>query len=221
MDKIRELVRARLSALNLSMAEVSKAMGKNHAYLQQFLERNSPQSLPEEVRAKLATILGVSEAVLRGAPAAVSAPPNLPLSAMMRPNDVWQGSDHIPVVGTAEGGPDGLLEWNGDVIDRISRPPSLAGAKDAYALFVNGTSMEPRYFQGELIYVHPGRPVTPGSFVVVQIYRESATPAAWVKQFIRRDQKQIVLRQFNPAKDLKLPVAEVRSIHKIVASGES
>jgi phage repressor protein C with HTH and peptisase S24 domain len=129
----------------------------------------------------------------------------------------------LPILGTAEGGPDGLLEWNGDVIDRIPRPPYLADAKDAYALYVTGTSMEPRYRQGELIYVHPGRPATPGSFVVVQFHKDGATPmpSALVKQFVRRDDRQVVLHQLNPDKDLKIQIAQVKAVHRIVGSSES
>jgi phage repressor protein C with HTH and peptisase S24 domain len=129
--------------------------------------------------------------------------------------------DTLPILGTAEGGPDGLLAWNGDVIDHIARPPSLGGAKDAYALYVTGTSMEPRYRQGELIYVHPGRPAVPGAFVVVQFSRDGTPmPAALVKQFVRRDDKHLVLHQLNPAKDLKIPAAQILCVHRIVGTSE-
>lgn len=131
--------------------------------------------------------------------------------------------DLLPVVGTAEGGPDGLLHWNGDVIEQVKRPPHLASAKGAYALYVSGSSMEPRYFAGEIIYVHPGKPVFQNCFVVVQFARENdgPTPAAWVKQLIRNDGRLLHLRQFNPAKNLTLPIERVLAIHRIVGSGES
>lgn len=151
----------------------------------------------------------------------ISAPAKMPTAdpiPLPRP-----GLDLLPIVGAAEGGPDGLMEWNGDVIDRVARPPHLAGARDAYALFVRGTSMEPRYVAGELLYVHPGRPVTPECFVVIQFFRENdgPTPVAWVKQFVRQDSKCVTLRQFNPSKMLKVPSEQVRAIHRIVGSGEA
>jgi phage repressor protein C with HTH and peptisase S24 domain len=131
--------------------------------------------------------------------------------------------DPLPILGVAEGGPDGLLEWNGEVIGQIPRPPYLVGARNAYALYVMGTSMVPRYHQGELIHVHPGKPVTPGCFVVAQIQRDNAspTPAALVKQFVKQDERQLILHQLNPAKDLKITSDQVRTVHRIVGSSES
>jgi phage repressor protein C with HTH and peptisase S24 domain len=128
-------------------------------------------------------------------------------------------SDKIPVKGTTEGGNDGHVEWNGETIDRVERPPFLAGAKDAYALYVRGESMSPRYEAGELVYVHPGRPVTAGSYCVVQVRVEgSATPGALVKQFVKRSATLLTLRQFNPAKVIEIADKRVISIHRIVGS---
>lgn len=47
-----------------SLAELSRAAGKNHAYLQQFVTRGVPSKLPESVRAYLSAALHVSEAEL-------------------------------------------------------------------------------------------------------------------------------------------------------------
>jgi phage repressor protein C with HTH and peptisase S24 domain len=128
----------------------------------------------------------------------------------------------IPIMGTAEGGPDGLVEWNGEEIDHIDRPGFLAGARGAYALYVTGTSMVPRYDPGELIYVHPGRPIVPGCYVVVQFFKKAgdSMPSAWVKQFVERGERQTTFRQFNPAKNLKLSTQSIHAVHRVVGSGE-
>jgi len=65
-DPVRQLVRAQLTALNLNMAEVSRAIGRSHSYLQQFLERGVPRSLPEDVRDELAKKLNLEPDQLRG-----------------------------------------------------------------------------------------------------------------------------------------------------------
>tara|TARA_R100001086_G_C11752077_1_gene235656 strand:+ start:26 stop:559 length:534 start_codon:yes stop_codon:yes gene_type:complete len=44
---------------NLDLKNVSLAIGRNHAYLHQFINRGIPRKLPEEAREKLAIILGI------------------------------------------------------------------------------------------------------------------------------------------------------------------
>jgi phage repressor protein C with HTH and peptisase S24 domain len=66
-DPVRRLVAKRIKDLGLNLAEVSRQIGMNAAYMQQFLERGIPRKLKEEQREKLATILKVDE-VLLGAP---------------------------------------------------------------------------------------------------------------------------------------------------------
>lgn len=73
-----EGARARLDALireaGASYADVSRLLGKNPAYIQQFIRRGTPRRLAEEDRRALARHFGVPEAEL-GAPA-LSDPPS-------------------------------------------------------------------------------------------------------------------------------------------------
>ena len=77
---------------------------------------------------------------------------------------------------------------------------------------------------GEVLYVHPGKPVTPGCFVVVQLQpeHEGDIPQAFVKQLVKMDSDRVVLREFSP-EPRKFEVARdaVLSLHRIVQSGES
>ena len=50
-------------------AGLSRLIGKNPAYIQQFIKRGTPRKLDEQDRRTIATFLGVSEAVLGGPPA--------------------------------------------------------------------------------------------------------------------------------------------------------
>jgi hypothetical protein len=65
MDTVRALIIARLDQTGQHMTVVSKAVGKSHSYLQQFLRRGIPSVLPEDVREKLGQQLGVPADVLR------------------------------------------------------------------------------------------------------------------------------------------------------------
>lgn len=128
----------------------------------------------------------------------------------------------IPVLGTAEGGEEGWSLWNGDVVDHVARPPFLEGVPKAYACYVTGTSMEPRYHPGELIYVHPGKPVVIGSYVLVQARpaHDGEPPRAVVKRLAKKLASKLVLEQFNPPKMIEVQTKDVVSIHKIMGSGE-
>jgi len=136
----------------------------------------------------------------------------------------------LPVLGTAVGGSaggdaesDGMFLMNGEILDYIERPPSLAGVASAYAVYVSDTSMVPRYFPGETLHVHPGRAVVRGedTFVVVQLRpdAEGEPPRALVKQFVRQTADKLYLRQFNPETELVFPREQVESLHLIIWAG--
>jgi SOS-response transcriptional repressor LexA len=229
---VRELIREKLFLKQLTMKEASMAMGRNHAYLQQYLERGIPVRLPEDAREALAPLLGVKPGDLREhiedalkekirglLPSGVN--DNAPARANMAPRRVPLG--RLPVLGSAEGGADGQSPWNGDVVDYVPMPAGLAGVPQAYAIYVYGTSMEPRYFAGDIAYVHPGRPVGPGAFVLVQLKprTEGDPPSALIKRLVRQTATKLVLEQFNPARTFDVKQGDVVRIHRIVGSGES
>lgn len=216
---MRDLIRSKIKEKGLSMSDLSKqVLRRNHAYLQQFLDRGIPAKLPEDMRAALAPALGLSEADLKE-------PVNRSATRTLHsvPAEVHHVSgDKLKVLGMAECGPDGWSIWNGDIIDWIPRPANLAGAKDAYAVYISGDSMQPRYHAGELAHIHPGKPPTVGSYVLVQKRpaHEGEAPRAVIKRLVRRSGNKITLEQYNPAKTFEIRVDEVVSMHRVVGSGE-
>lgn len=234
---VRELIREKLAARGLSMKEASEAMGRNHAYLQQYLERGVPVVLPEDAREALAPVLGVKPQELREYAEDVvkeqfkrftggSVNDNSPVRPSPRsavPMRARASSDRLPVLGSAEGGADGNSPWNGDVVDYVPRPANLAGVPQAYAIYVYGSSMEPRYFPGEILYVHPVRPPTAGCFVLVQLKPKSDgdPPSALLKMFMKKTANKLVLRQFNPDRTFDVKLSDVVAMHRIVGSGEA
>jgi len=218
MTDVREFIRDRLARAGLSMKEASERIGRNHAYLQQFLERGVPVKLPEDVRERLAPLLEVTPDQLK----TPSAEKGFAESASFLRIPLPDPRDRVPVMGIAEGGANGHSLWNGEIVDYVDRPPSLAGAPNGYATYVTGTSMEPRYHPGELIYVHPGKPVTVGCYVLVQLTptEDGTPPPALIKRLVKRMTTKIVLEQFNPSKTFEIAVKDVLTIHKVVGSGE-
>lgn len=67
MDSVRKLLLGLFDERGLKLSDVSKDLGKNHAYMQQFIKRGIPEKLPEDVRSKLAEMLGIDDRLL-GAP---------------------------------------------------------------------------------------------------------------------------------------------------------
>jgi phage repressor protein C with HTH and peptisase S24 domain len=61
--RMLELIAGRTPATDLKAC--SLAAGKNHAYLHQFIYRGTPRRLPEDVRYRLASFLGIDESLLR------------------------------------------------------------------------------------------------------------------------------------------------------------
>lgn len=126
----------------------------------------------------------------------------------------------IPLYGQAVGGQDGEFVLNGNKLADIVAPPSLKPEKGAYAVTVAGESMEPRYFDGEVVFVDPEKRVRKGDFVVAQIHLdEHKPPLAYVKRLVRWNQNELVLSQFNPTKELRFEGKDVASVHFIVMGG--
>jgi phage repressor protein C with HTH and peptisase S24 domain len=82
--------------------------------------------------------------------------------------------------------------------------------------------MEPRYHPGEILHVHPGRPVLPGAYVIVQKRStDGEPPLAVVKRLVRRSGSRVILEQLNPKREMEVPASEVVSIHRVVGSSEA
>lgn len=129
-------------------------------------------------------------------------------------------ADRIPMLGIAEGGDDGWSLWNGDVIETVPMPPELVGVTNGYGVYCVGVSMVPRYLPGESLYVHPGKPVLIGSFVIVQVKpkNDGDPPRALIKQLVKKTGTKIVLEQFNPSKQFDILLKDVVSVHVIVGT---
>jgi phage repressor protein C with HTH and peptisase S24 domain len=66
LDDIRQRLDALIQTSDTDYAALSKMLGRNAAYIQQYIKRGVPRRLSEEDRYKLAQFFGVSEEVLGG-----------------------------------------------------------------------------------------------------------------------------------------------------------
>ncbi len=128
----------------------------------------------------------------------------------------------VPVLGVAVGGEDADFSFNGDTIDQVRRPPGIAGQKGVYALYVVGTSMSPKFEEGDLIYVSTTRPPSIGDCVVIELYPESDDKPGkgFVKRLKSRNSAKVICDQFKPPKEITFNRERVKSIHRVIPWNE-
>jgi phage repressor protein C with HTH and peptisase S24 domain len=124
----------------------------------------------------------------------------------------------IPVFRGAEAGEDDdLIFEDGGPGETTARPPVLDGVKGAFAVWCQGSSMEPKYEPGQRLYVHPNKPLRKNCFVVVR----KKNGKGLIKQFLGFEGDRLMLRQLSPKPStLSLPRAEVDGVWRIVHADE-
>ncbi len=206
MDKtFGQQVREARELLDWSQQQLAEAANTTQQSIDR-IERDAVKRSRSHV--EVASVLGIEIPTKIANNARISGPANLDIGSK------------LPAYGQAIGGSYGEFVLNGNKIDDILAPPALLGVRDAYAVYVSGESMEPRYFAGEVLFINPRLPVRRGDFVVAQIAQdEHSPPLAYVKRFVSK-QGTLKLEQFNPPEILEFDGGDVVSVHKVVMAGE-
>jgi phage repressor protein C with HTH and peptisase S24 domain len=180
---------------------------------------------------QIAEFLGVTpEEVLRHAIESGNPPPatDMPRPGRGRPPSTGSAAasgsspgvvrvpEQIPIRSAARGGGDQEMFLEDGPIGYTPRPASLTGVRSAYAIYMLGDSMEPRYEPGWLLHVNPFKPPTRGRDVV--LYKEG--DAVLIKQFVGWEGDTLVLRQLNPSETLRIPRDQVRECHLVVGADQ-
>ena len=69
MEHVREELDRLIQQRRLGYSSISRMIGRNSSYIQQFIKRGSPRKLDDDDRRTLASFFGVDEQVLGGPPA--------------------------------------------------------------------------------------------------------------------------------------------------------
>jgi phage repressor protein C with HTH and peptisase S24 domain len=135
-------------------------------------------------------------------------------STVGEPLPLRQGRD-IPVVGEAQGGPDGYISINDYPAGHGDGWITLYSADPgAYGLRVRGDSMRPRIKSGEHIVVEPGMEAQPGDDVVVKFLDGSAV----VKELLWIREDEACLGSINNGiPPITRPLESIASIHRVAA----
>jgi SOS-response transcriptional repressor LexA len=210
----------------ISMRAAAEHLGWTITRYQHYEDRYRRRFLPIELARALAELFaprGIEPAVVMelagvgpGQPLARLATGGFEAASALAPAPAPAAPRDLPVMGAVKGGTEGFYFNEGEPKEYVPRPASLAGAANGFALYVDGDSMEPRYFAGELVYVNPNRPLTKGCFVAV----EMKDGQGLIKQFLKRSDEHVALRQFNPPKDLRLHARDVKQVYRITGSAE-
>ena len=186
---------------DLSVAELAKKINMQPAALRRYTRQEAQPKL--ELAQQIADMLNVVVDDVLG--------------VKIGSKKIEVAKRQMPLYGAVQGGIGHDITDLSDAIDMIDTPSWLASVPDAYAVFVTGTSMQPRFNPREICYVHPGRPYREGDYVVVQLSANGSRHAI-VKQFVELTDTHVVLRQHNPNRRLKYECDQVVAIHVVVGT---
>ena len=100
-------------------------------------------------------------------------------------------------------------------MDHVARPRALEQNARAYAAYVHDDCMVPRYYVGECLYVAPGVPPRPGTYVMVR----RSSGRAQLRLLREITAESVVLATHNPANEETVLRAEIESIDPVVLAG--
>jgi phage repressor protein C with HTH and peptisase S24 domain len=195
--------------LRLAPSAISRLLkGERQMKLLEAVQIAAFIGVPQEEVLRHAGAVAPADAPHRTAPTRRGRPPRGPAALPAPPSRPEQ----IPIRSAGRGGGDQAMFLADGPIGYTQCPANLGGVRGAYAIYMVGDSMEPRYEQGWLLHVNPFKPPIRGRDVVV--YKKGE--AVLIKQFVHWDKDALVLRQLNPPRELRIPREEVLECHLVV-----
>lgn len=208
-DRIRELLE---TTPGLTQKGLAHHMGLNPAAINRMLHGN---------RHIMAEEIPVIEDYL-GVRLSLSAPANVEYKQDAAPRGRRGLSDvpaqrlapepqMVPVYSYA----DGTRLSSATVVDWALRHPAQFGIVNAFAIYASSTAMEPRYYQGELVYLHPGRVTEVNRDCVVEL----KSGEVLLGRCLQQAPDKIRIAQFNPAQEKDIPRREIQALYPVIGRG--
>ena len=204
LDPVRERLLKRLRERDTNMKNASLAIGRNAAYLQQFIVRGTPKTLPEDVREALAAHLGLNPDDLRHRS---TPPPGRRYRERLEGREEIElppGFSAVPEIDVRASAGHGAmnegLEETRDTWlfpDPVIRHEFRARPTDLRMITLDGDSMEPLLAGGDRILVDTSQrvPVPPGIFV---IWDGMGLVAKRIEHVPHSEPPKVVIRSVNP-----------------------
>ncbi len=190
----------RVRERGLGLADLSRALKKNDAYMHQFIWRGSPEWLGEADRAIVCRMIDIPEAVLR--------PPMVDPGLSMR--------------GAPSSGPVESMDLRDVPVFREDAEISLASAQEwahrlpgwgtgaSIALWI--TSEHGRFSPGDLIYIHQRQPPRVGDHVVAFAERRIAA----IGRIVNMDRSGQFMIQDQAERSMAIP--DGATVYKVAAA---
>lgn len=204
--------------MGLNLNQVATRANIQVSSLRQY-KRGDSRSLNTATYEKIAQALNTTVAYLQGETSPSSPAPSAAPSRTS-PETPLAPEHRIAIYGRVVGGTGDRFHFDGPPLGDIRCLPLLEHVPGAYAVYISGECMEPRYFAGEIVYVNPVRPPRRGDFVIIQIRPEvpGDPPLGLVRQLKCLGAETAEFAQLNPPQPLCLPTEQILSVHLIVGS---
>ncbi len=138
-------------------------------------------------------------------------------------------SRDLPIYGTALGAEEVVdgeaveqtMLNRGEIVEYKRRPPILDGRADVYGLYVQGSSMQPRFRDGATVFVESRRRPSVGDDAVIylrtpdEVDGERAS-AVLIKTIVRKTASYVELEQYNPACTFRIAMERVERMDRVL-----
>lgn len=218
----------------LSVRDLAKRAGYAHGSgIQRYVDPQFDEPLTLKVAGKLAEALeGLGSPPIERAEifrlTGLSVEPNATPFKMEGADD-RRMTHSVPVYGTALGA-DEIVDGEAieqttlnkaEVIGYLRRPVLLDGRADIYGLYVQGSSMAPRYRDGATVFVEGKRPPRIGDDAVVYLRvpdeHEGEMPSCvLIKTLVKKTAGYVELEQYSPHTTFRIPMERVKDLHRVV-----
>lgn len=213
----------------MTETEWAESAGVNRSFFSNLKSKNtSPRS---DTLSKLLMHIGkaVADIPAPGVPRVDATPlPNATPFQMEGSSSERMRRD-VPVFGTALGADcvvdgEAVEQTNlntGEVVEYRRRPVILDGRTDVYGLYVQGSSMEPRWRDGGIVFVERRKRPAVGDDAVVYLRGPDGadgehSTCVLIKTLIRKSASFIELRQYSPPIDFRIDMERVAHMDRVL-----
>lgn len=212
MENLRKKIERAVDNGVTTYTALAQAIGRNHAYIQQFVVRGVPRELRERDERIILAMIGEQP----GEPEVTPLPRNsTAFPPVVTPGSQLVGQRDFPIFAAAKGG-DGHVIVTFDAVEYVKRPAILEGVRDAYGILLTGESMIPAYWPGDMALVHPHLYPSRDSDVVLYHVSPTNEAEAIIKRLVSFNDREWNLKQYNPALEFTETRADWSICHRVV-----